>query len=87
MRERLTPKVVTPRVTWTELRPMRCTVPCPRGCGGEMVECGGEMPGTAPMQWRHRCNQCNTDEWYADAYPQIVYKTVEMRDAGGPDGK
>lgn len=71
--------VVAPKVTWTELRPIRLSVACPRGCGGEMKVRNGSTQGTGPTHWRHECDRCNTVEWYADAYPTIVYKTVEVR--------
>lgn len=69
------PSVVTPKVTWTELRPIRLSVRC--NCGGEMKSRNGSTQGMGPTHWRHECTQCNASEWYADAYPQIIYKTVE----------
>ena len=69
--------VSKPKVKRRAMRPVRVTAHCPvKKCRGEMVMRGGMTAGMGPTHWRHTCDKCGHQAWYADSFPHIAYEAL-----------
>ena len=61
----------TPRIRLRKIKTYEQNAECP--CGGDFKHTGsGISQGTT--RWQHRCTDCNTEAWFNEAYPNVVYR-------------